>query len=480
MHPAAVDYRLAPDTRFPGQLHDAVAAYMRLTIDLKIPPENIVSLPTSRLASHVPWLIRHPVRQIFAGDSAGGNLCLGTLMYLRDEGYPLPGGCILQSPWVDLTMSCESWTTNRPFDYLPSPAADDFLNPVKCLLSPQDIHQYLTHPYVSPLFGDFAGLPPLLIQAGDAEVLRDEITLLAHKASLAGVAVEHELFEDQVHVFQAFLFLPASRQAFQSHRKFVRHTLPRLNKRKAARRVDFARADREIVGDAHEVDQQGNAARDSLESSPRSDELELDGDAVGEGGDKIAEDVEADAGGSSSSDGELSTDNDLTPIASPANIPSSPHPLPNPLELPSFVRQASRPILRAYASARDLVMSPAKPAPPAIPASSPAHAAGQHARSASSPSSPVSARRRLRSSTVSFSPRPLHCRSSSHPDLQALLKSYAEVGPGHETTVWSPAEEKEVGVGEEAEGEEELRGGLGMGLGRPPAFAGESVGYGFS
>ena len=117
-------------------------------------------------------------------------------MYLRDEGYPLPSACILQSPWVDLTMSCESWTTNRPFDYLPSPAADDFLNPVKCLLSPQDIHKYLTHPYVSPLFGDFAGLPPLLIQAGDAEVLRDEITLLAHKASLAGVAVEHELFED--------------------------------------------------------------------------------------------------------------------------------------------------------------------------------------------------------------------------------------------------------------------------------------------
>lgn len=49
--------------------------------------------------------------------------------------------------------------------------------------------KYLCHPYVSPLFGDFGGLPPLLIQAGEAEVLRDEITLLAHKASLAGVPV---------------------------------------------------------------------------------------------------------------------------------------------------------------------------------------------------------------------------------------------------------------------------------------------------
>lgn len=78
----AINYRLAPETQFPGQLHDAVSAYLRLTEDLKIPPENI----------------------IFAGDSAGGGLVLATLMYLRDEGYPLPSGAILMSPWVDLTM----------------------------------------------------------------------------------------------------------------------------------------------------------------------------------------------------------------------------------------------------------------------------------------------------------------------------------------------------------------------------------------
>lgn len=78
----AINYRLAPETQFPGQLHDAVSAYMRLTVDLKIPPENI----------------------IFAGDSAGGGLVLATLLYLRDEGYPLPAGAILMSPWVDLTM----------------------------------------------------------------------------------------------------------------------------------------------------------------------------------------------------------------------------------------------------------------------------------------------------------------------------------------------------------------------------------------
>ena len=83
----------------------------------------------------------------------------------------------------------------QPYDYLPNPRAeDDHFHPVKCLLG-NSISDYLTHPYVSPLFGDFKDLPPLLIQAGDAEVLRDEITLLAHKASLAGVKVEHEIFE---------------------------------------------------------------------------------------------------------------------------------------------------------------------------------------------------------------------------------------------------------------------------------------------
>lgn len=74
----ALDYRLAPETKFPGPLHDAVSGYFRLVEDLNIPPENI----------------------LLAGDSAGGGLCLALLMYLRDNDYPLPSGAILFSPWV--------------------------------------------------------------------------------------------------------------------------------------------------------------------------------------------------------------------------------------------------------------------------------------------------------------------------------------------------------------------------------------------
>jgi acetyl esterase/lipase len=68
------------------------------------------------------------------------------------------------------------------------------------------MERYLTHPYASPLFGDFTGLPPLLIQAGESEVLRDEVTLLAHKATLSGVQVMHELYEDAVSL-QASMFV---------------------------------------------------------------------------------------------------------------------------------------------------------------------------------------------------------------------------------------------------------------------------------
>jgi acetyl esterase/lipase len=98
---------------------------------------------------------------------------------------------------LDLTRSCDSWDSNSAFDIVPIPSNGDHLDPVACYLG-SNMELYLTHPYASPLFGDFTGLPPLLIQAGESEVLRDEITLLAHKATLAGVQVMHELYEDAV------------------------------------------------------------------------------------------------------------------------------------------------------------------------------------------------------------------------------------------------------------------------------------------
>ncbi|KIJ54285.1 hypothetical protein M422DRAFT_153656 [Sphaerobolus stellatus SS14] len=218
----AIDYRLAPETKFPGPLHDVVYAYMRLLDDLNIPPENI----------------------LIAGDSAGGGLSLALLMYLRDNGYPMPAGAILFSPWVDLTMSCESWDSNKDCDLICLPEPGDHMDPILCYLGKEGIAKYLTHPYASPLFGSFEGLPPLLIQCGDAERLRDEITLLGHKAAMAGVDVRHDLFKDGVHVFQAFPHLENTQKAFASMRQFVRQIIPR-HQSKPPQVLDSPRLDNE-------------------------------------------------------------------------------------------------------------------------------------------------------------------------------------------------------------------------------------------
>lgn len=102
-HYSAITYRLAPENVFPLPLHDVLHGYLRLLAPpLSIAPENI----------------------IIAGDSAGGGLSLALCMYLRDEGYKLPAGLVLMSPWVDLTMSCGSWDDNADSDVVPRPDAD--------------------------------------------------------------------------------------------------------------------------------------------------------------------------------------------------------------------------------------------------------------------------------------------------------------------------------------------------------------------
>ena len=84
LYPIAINYRLAPETKFPGPLHDVVSTFFHLVDDLQILPSNI----------------------IVAGDSAGGALCLALMMYFRDNGYPLPGAAILLSPWVGESEFC--------------------------------------------------------------------------------------------------------------------------------------------------------------------------------------------------------------------------------------------------------------------------------------------------------------------------------------------------------------------------------------
>ncbi|KAI8149066.1 Alpha/Beta hydrolase protein [Fennellomyces sp. T-0311] len=195
----AFDYRLSPETRFPGALYDTVQAYLYL-IDTGMDPKNITLI----------------------GDSAGGGLCLALPFYLRDHGFPLPEGIVLFSPWVDLTFTYPSWKYNACYDYLPTDISSWDKNPAILYLGAENHAQLCRHPYVSPLYAEnFEGLPPILIQYGGGETLRDEIVELARKVKGSRTTVvQVEEYEDMPHVFQ-LLPLDKSQQAIANVGRFV-------------------------------------------------------------------------------------------------------------------------------------------------------------------------------------------------------------------------------------------------------------------
>ena len=184
MRALMVDYRLAPEHCFPAAPDDCHAAYR--------------------------WLLAQgyqPNEIVIAGDSAGGNLALATLQRIKAAGEPMPSCAVLLSPFVDCTLSGESMLSNEPHD--PMFTLSGMLVIRRLYVQPE---QFMD-PSASPLFADFSGLPPMLIQVGDIEMLRDDAVRTARKAHAAGVAVELEIWEGMPHVFQALTILPQAAAA---------------------------------------------------------------------------------------------------------------------------------------------------------------------------------------------------------------------------------------------------------------------------
>jgi acetyl esterase/lipase len=194
----SVDYRLAPEHPYPAAVDDAVAAYR--------------------------WLLSEGVaadRIAIAGDSAGGGLTLATLLALKDAGDALPAAAVPLSPWTDLEGTGESVRTRAAVDLMIQ--ADRLKESADLYANGVDLRE----PRLSPLHGDYTGLPPLLIQVGDAEVLLDDATRVAAIATGAGVDVTLEVWDEMPHVFQAFIgILPEADKAVARIGEWVRQQVP--------------------------------------------------------------------------------------------------------------------------------------------------------------------------------------------------------------------------------------------------------------
>ncbi|MGY4535060.1 monoterpene epsilon-lactone hydrolase [Pseudomonas sp. TE3786] len=169
----ALDYRLAPEHPFPAGLEDGVAAYEALLAQ-GYGGEQI----------------------ILGGDSAGGNLALGLALRVKQAGLPMPAALVCFSPLSDASLS----QLHKP------PAGDPLLSlawieQAGSLFCPAHIDR--RDPFLSPVYADLGGLPPLLIQVGEDEVLLNDSLRLAERAKAAGVAVQLQRYPGCWHVFQA-------------------------------------------------------------------------------------------------------------------------------------------------------------------------------------------------------------------------------------------------------------------------------------
>ena len=188
-----IDYRLAPEHPFPAAVEDATKAYRWL------------------LATGVD-----PARVAIGGDSAGGGLCVATLVSLRDSGDPLPAVAFCISPWVDLEGLGESMTANADVD--PMVGAEALADMGMAYLGGAEPRS----PLAAPLYADLAGLPPTLIQVGAHETLLDDSTRLHARAKAAGVDALLEKGEELFHVWHAFApMLPEGQEAVDRIGEYV-------------------------------------------------------------------------------------------------------------------------------------------------------------------------------------------------------------------------------------------------------------------
>ena len=189
----SIDYSLAPEAPFPIALNEVLGVYRQI-------------LSAGKSAKKI----------VIAGDSAGGGLALASLLNFREEGLEMPACGVLISPWTDLAMTGESVLSCAPFDPI-----------VKREALSEFGSMYLggalpTTPLASPLYANFHGLCPILVQVGGTEVLLDDSLRLRKKLESAAVTTELQVWDEVVHVWHLFApILEKGKEAINDAAKYA-------------------------------------------------------------------------------------------------------------------------------------------------------------------------------------------------------------------------------------------------------------------
>lgn len=194
-----LDYRFYPEAQYPDALHDAVAAYQVLLQDREKGKAKDI---------------------VVVGDSAGSNLTLALALYLRDHKMAMPNSLVLYSAWGDVEQ-LPSRSTNKNRDVVLGPR-NTKMYPAVAYNKGYFRNANLQDPYVSPVYADFTGLPPMLLLTGGNELFVDDSLLVAQRAKEAGVKVENHIYPGMSHDWPLlFPELPASRDTYRVLAKFV-------------------------------------------------------------------------------------------------------------------------------------------------------------------------------------------------------------------------------------------------------------------
>jgi monoterpene epsilon-lactone hydrolase len=194
MHGGAFAFGAGPYAKMQAALQADRLGVTTVSVDYRTPPDHpFPAAPEDCFAVYRGLIEQHrPERIVIGGSSAGGNLAAATALMIRDRGLPAPAGLVLLTPEIDLTEAGDSFRTNALLD-------TSLKGPMPNANAVYAAGHDLTDPYLSPLFGDLAGLPPTLIQSGTRDLFLSNSVLMHRKFRKAGVEAELHVWEAMPH-----------------------------------------------------------------------------------------------------------------------------------------------------------------------------------------------------------------------------------------------------------------------------------------